>query len=184
MSTFTERPDQLTEGGSGHTTTPAVRHHRDGSPGRGTLIGLVVVLAAAVVGLGAWLIVERSAASDVAVTDEVQQLIDDYHDVWNEYDGEAYLDLVTENGVHVVGGRATSASEQAMIIDGLGRYDWHVEPLGEPIMVGDGPWYVAQANLLTSATYPEEGYEGLSTLTIVDDDGTLRISRHVYTGRS
>lgn len=184
MSTFTERPDHVTESGSGHTPTPTDRHHGDGSSGRGMLIGLVVVLAAAVVGLGAWLIVDGTETSDTAVTDEVQQLLDDYHDAWNEYDGDAYLRLMTPGGMHVVGGRATQAAQQATIIEGLDRYDWHVEPIGEPILVGDGPWYVAQANLLTATTYPEGGHEGLSVLTIVNDDGTMRITRHVYTGRS
>ena len=180
MSSFTEQRESTAE--PAHDRTTASRPHERRDPGHRVLVGLVLVLAAALVGLGAWTIVDRAATADTAVTDEIQQLLDDYHTAWNTWDGDAYRALMTEDGVHVIPGRTMSAAQQATVVEGLERVGWHVEAIGEPIMTGDGPWYVAQAHLLTADTDPEEGRQGLSTLTIVDDGGTLRISRHVYTG--
>jgi hypothetical protein len=180
MSTFTEQRETAARPEAEHTlrTGPGPLER----PTRRVLLGVVVVLIVALVGLSAWTIVDRTSTADTAVTEEIQQLLDDYHIAWNTWDGDAYRALVTEDGVHVIPGRTMSAAQQAIIVDGLERVGWHVEVIGEPIMTGDGPWYVAQANLLTANTYPDEGLRGLSTFTIVDEDGTLRISRHVYTG--
>lgn len=158
---------------------PTVRGTRRGNR---FLIGLVVVLVAALAGLGAWVINDWSSTSDTAVTDEIAQLLDDYHDAWNTWDGDAYLELMTGDGVHRTAGGTSTAAQQARLIDGLERYDWHVEAIGGPIMTGDGPWYVAQANLLTATSYPD-GHPGMSILTVVDDGGALRIAEHVYIGR-
>jgi len=143
---------------------------------------LVVLLAAAVVAVGAWAILAGHGNSDTAVTAEIEELLDDYYTAWNDWDGDAYLTLVTENAVHETSLGTSTAQSQASFIDGFGAYDWHVERIGEAIMHGDGPWYVAQANLLTANTYPEDGHEGMTVLTIVDDEGTLKVARHVYLG--
>jgi hypothetical protein len=184
MSTFTGNREETV--GTAARSTGETEHRIDhaGPKGNRFLIALVVVLAAAVVGLGAWLIIDQTSSSDVATTDEVQQLIDDYHDAWNDHDGDAYLELVTDDAVFVTSLASTPAATQARTISAGERTDWQVEPVGEPIMTGDGPWYVAQANRLTAAVYPDDGYEGLSILTIVDDDGTLLVDRHLYVGQS
>lgn len=174
MSTLTEHRPNV--GGSDFDGTP------HGRPSRRTLVVLIAVLAAAVLGLGAWLVVERNSTTDTAITGEVQQLLDEYYDAWNTWDGDAYLELVTDDGSFAVTGRTTSTAQQATIIEGLERVDWHVETIGDPIMVGDGPWYVTQADHLTGDAYPDSGHQGISTFTVVDDAGTLRISHHVYTG--
>lgn len=179
MSTFTEHRPSV--GGPDSDGTPATPGPH-GRPSRRTLVVLTAVLAAAVLGLGAWLVVERTSTTDTAITGEVQQLLDEYYDAWNTWDGDAYLGLVTEDGSFAVTGRTTSTAQQATIIEGLERVDWHVETIGEPIMVGEGPWYVTQADHLTGAAYPDGGHQGISTFTIVEDAGTLLISHHVYTG--
>lgn len=180
MSTFTDLPSSTAESVSG--TIPVADHHAPERPSRRALIGLILVLAAIVAGLGTWLLVERTSTPETAITDEVERLLDDYYDAWNTWDGDAYLQLVTDDGSFVMTGRTTTTTQQAIVIEGLRRFDWHVEPIGEPIMVGDGPWYVTQADHLTAVGYPDGGHQGISTFTIVDDTGTLRVSRHVYTG--
>lgn len=180
MSTLTEQRERATRSGPEQTPSTDSRAQR---PGRGLLMGLVVVLTAAVIGLAAWVIIDRTSTSDTAVTDDVRELLDAYYTAWNTADGDAYLELVTEDGVFVTSDGADSVATQAASIDSLGPYDWRVEGVGEPIMTGDGPWYVAQVDHLTAKMYPEEGYLGISTFTIVEEDGTLLIERHVYTGQ-
>jgi hypothetical protein len=63
----------------------------------------------------------------------------------------------------------------------LGTYDWHVTPVGEPTMAGDGPWYVSQVNSVDDTTFGDP-VEGISVLTIVDDGGVLRVSNHTFFG--
>ena len=177
MSTLTEHR------GDTYTSSPPPPAPPQGT-GRGNrfLIALVVVLVVAVAVLGGLVISDRTSTSDTAVTDEIGQLLDDYHDAWNNWDGDAYLELVTDNAVHQTSGGETTAARQAAMITNLADFDWHVDTIGDPIMTGTGPWYVAQANVLTDNTAPAEGHSGMSLLTIVDDDGTLRISRHLYVG--
>ena len=181
MSTFTEqRGDTLTT----DVKQPAAPGHgRDAPRASRLLVTLVAVLAAAVVALGAWVVIDQTSTSDTAVTGEIQQLLDDYHAAWNDADGDAYLSLVTDNAVFRIGTDSTPADEQAGYIDNLDAVSWHVEQIGDAIMTGDGPWYVAVANHLTADTYPVEGYDGVSTVTIVDVNGTLRIANHTYLGQ-
>lgn len=179
MSTSTEQRPGISESVPAAATTVRAPAER---PSRRMLLGVVAVLTTIVVGLGAWLIAERTTSDDSPVSNEIQQLLDDYHRAWNSWDGDAYLELVTEDGSFVMPGRTTTPEQQAMIIEGLERFDWHVETVGEPIVAGDGPWYVTQAHHLTGTAYPEDGHQGISTFTIVDDNGTLRISQHLYTG--
>jgi hypothetical protein len=54
-----------------------------------------IVLAGALIGLTAWLVYDLSAESETAVTSEVQTLVDDYLGAWNEYDGDAFMELIT-----------------------------------------------------------------------------------------
>ena len=57
------------------------------------------------------------------------------------------------------------------------------ERLGELIMSGDGPWLVAQVIRMTSTdpTYPN-GVDRISTFTIVDESGTLKVARDIFVG--
>jgi hypothetical protein len=176
MSTLTEHR------GDTYTSSPPPTPPQDTGRGNRFLIALVVVLVAAVAVLGGLVISDRTSTSDTAVTDEIGQLVDDYNDAWNNWDGDAYLELVTDNAVLQTAGGETTAAQQAVMITNLEGSDWHVDTIGDPIMTGNGPWHVAQANVLTDNTSPDEGHRGISLLTIVDDNGTLRISRHVYVG--
>ena len=55
------------------------------------------------------------------------------------------------------------------------------ESSGDAVVTGDGPWHVA---LLSDSTGVEDerAAQGISLFTIVEDDGVLKITRHVYAG--
>ena len=182
MKTLTEREDKTAT----TTTGTEVDQGRSGHPDRGnrTLIAIVIALTVALVGLGAWVIIDRSSTPATAPSDDVAQLWDDYTDAWNNSDGDAFLGLVTSDYTFVTEQGTTSAADQAREIDVLDAYGWSVTPVGEQIMAGDGPWYMTQVNRVENATSAlgAGGVEGISVLTIVDDGGVLRVSNHTFFG--
>lgn len=140
----------------------------------------VIVLAVALLGLGAWTIYDYATGSDMAVPGEIETLLDDYATAWNDYDSAAFLALVTDDYTFESLGQVTSAEEEAAGIAQLGLDDWGVEPTGDRIMAGDGPnYFVAQSNRVTSSV---SDYEGISLYTIVERDGVYLISHHSFTG--
>ena len=142
----------------------------------------VIVLAVALIGLGAWVIYDLVTESDTAATGEIETLLEDYQTAWNEYDGEAFLALVTDNFVHEYAGFSSDADSTAAQIESNEVFENNIETLGEPIMSGDGPtYYVAQVDVLTSQGDAE--LQGVSLFTIVDDADVLRIQQHVFVGQ-
>lgn len=148
----------------------------------------VIALAVALLGLGVWAIYDQTTSPETAVTDEIQTLVGDYLAAWNSYDEEAFLLLVTANYRLDIVGRADSLTLQAAgtsaLFDTLEANDWVESAIGEPIMTGENPWYVALVEHFTSPEYGPEGADGVSTFTIVDDDGTLKVARHDYVGNN
>jgi hypothetical protein len=53
------------------------------------------------------------------------------------------------------------------------------ETSGDAIVTGDGPWYLAMLSDSTDIQ-GERADQGINLFTIVEHDGVLRISRHVY----
>ena len=47
-------------------------------------------------------------------------------------------------------------------------------------MIGEGPWLVSQPLRVTASLEKYKLMEGISTLTIVDDEGVLRVARDVF----
>jgi len=178
MNTLTDREETTTttDVHEGQTT------HPDGS--NRTLKAIVIALTVALVGLGAWVIIDRSSTPETAPRDDVAQLWDDYTDAWNNYDGDTFLQLTTSDYTFVTEQGTTGAADQAIEIDRLGNFGWHVTAVGEQLMAGDGPWYVTQVSHLENATtgIGTDPVEGISVLTIVDDGGVLRVANHTYFG--
>jgi hypothetical protein len=138
-------------------------------------------LAVALVGLGAWVIIDRSSTPATAPSDDIAQVWDDYTDAWNNYDGDAFLEITTDDYTFVTERGTTTAASQAGYISGLGRYDWNATAIGERVMAGDGPWFVTQVNRVQDSTMTEP-VEGISVMTIVDDGGVLRVANHTFYG--
>lgn len=173
MTTLTDREEITT------TSTEAPAGHPDKR--NRTLTAIVIVLTVALVGLGAWVIIDRASTPDTALSDDVAQVWDDYLDAWNDYDGDAFLDVTTDDFTFVTEDATTTADNQAIYINRLGAYDWQVTPVGERVMAGDGPWFVSQVNRVEQSNWSEP-VEGISVLTIVDDGGVLRVANHTFFG--
>jgi hypothetical protein len=152
------------------------------------LIVAVFVLAAVVLGLGAWVVYDQTSSSQTAVNEEIQALLDDYLATWNNQDGEAFLELVTDSyTLHMAGGEVSisqQAEEARLTLEDLEGRDWREVVIGEPIMTGRGPWFVSLVEHFTAPGYGPEGADGISTFTIVDDGGTLKVARHAYVGNN
>ena len=181
MATLT-RPEERT---STRPHEPIDQHVDQHRPGNRFLFITIAVLALALIGLGAWTIVDRSSTSETAVTADIQQLIDDYGAAWNNYDGAAFTALVTD-GYRFVSpyGNNDAVEEADNISNYLESVNWHTTQLGDPVMIGDGPWLVAVPNHLTASDFGADGQDGMSLFTVVDNDGTLLIARHEYMPRS
>ena len=149
----------------------------------------VIALVVALLGIGAWVIFDQTVTPETAATEEIQILVDDYLAAWNSYDEEAFLEHVTASYTLDAVGRASSltltAEETAALFDTLEANDWREAAIGEPIMTGEGPWYVSLVEDFTSLEgYGPEGADGVSTFTIVAEDDILRIARHDYVGNN
>ncbi|MGA7758276.1 MAG: hypothetical protein WCA57_10570, partial [Ilumatobacteraceae bacterium] len=122
-----------------------------------------------------------SSTPATAPSDDIAQVWDDYTDAWNNYDGDAFLEITTDDYTFVTERGTTTAASQAGYISGLGRYDWNATAIGERVMAGDGPWFVTQVNRVQDSTMTEP-VEGISVMTIVDDGGVLRVANHTFYG--
>ncbi len=169
VTSITEQPAQTTE-------MPQREQDRSG------LVYAVWVLAILVVGLSAWVITDLVVDSRTATTAAIDALIADYNAAWNDYDGAAFEALVADGYVFVDGVQTTNVDEQVGIIENVMKgWQFAVEETGEPMMYGDGPWYVAQLNHVTTITN-QDGSGGFSVFTIVERDGTLLVQRHEWLG--
>jgi hypothetical protein len=69
--------------------------------------------------------------------------------------------------------------------DVAGSYEFNEckwERLGEPIMTGEGPWLVSQAYRYAANDYQHPEAAGSAMLTVVDEDGTLKVARDISAG--
>ncbi len=76
------------------------------------------------------------------------------------------------------------AEEASELINSLAARDWREAVIREPSMTGDGPWFVSVVEHFTAPDYGPGGADGVSTFTIVDDDGILKVARHTYVGNN
>jgi hypothetical protein len=116
------------------------------------------------------------------VPSDVETVIDTYSQAWSDYDSEAFLAIVTDDYRHVSENGEFDATEQAAAFQGGRSLNFTAERTGDLIGTGDGPYYVAQGNLLKGGGFPTDGVVGISTFTVVDDGGTLKVSEHVFIG--
>lgn len=167
MATTIEAPPAETTGRADHNN-------------RGLII-TIVVLAIALLALGAWAIDQQTAESETAAPAAVEDLLADYYAALNNYDGEAILALTTENFVHDNGFTTYDQTGMAALVSGRLRvFEYRVERVGDPIVAGDGPYYVAEVNHLTDVSGAAE--DGTSTFVVVDTPGGLKITSQIWRG--
>jgi hypothetical protein len=86
--------------------------------------------------------------SSSTVPDDVETVLDTYTQAWTDYDGEAFLAVVTDDYRHISENGVFDATEQAAGIQAGASFNFTAEAQGDQIGTGDGPYYVAQGNLL------------------------------------
>ena len=152
----------------------------DAAPRRPTaLVVTVVVLLLAVVGLIIWPI--GGDDSSASLPDDLEQLLDDYTDAWNDYDADAFLALTTSDYVMRTERNGESGQQaQANVIATLGNAEWRTTPVGDPIVTGEGPWQVAQQTDVSADFLPAGEESGISTFVIVVEDGVPKVASHTY----
>jgi len=171
MTTMIDRPDTGVD--SGHETLER-RIRR--------LWLTVVILGVFLLGFGAWIIYDYTQDSALAPSAEIAQLVDDYTNAWNDYDGEAFL-ATTQAGYRFTSNAGTfDRTEQLFVIENtLPEVEWRVEALADPMAVGDGPtWFITIPNETTDNI--RDFIEGVSVLTVVDRDGTYLVTGHIFIG--
>lgn len=121
---------------------------------------------------------------------EVEQVLSDYRAAWLAGDPDAFLAVVTDDftiteSIYLQIGdeydiTATSTREEATAERIEGKA-WQVEHVGEPLIVGEGPWIASVAENWTGGNALWV-YNGTGTYGIVDEGGTLRIASVQWTG--
>ena len=119
--------------------------------------------------------------SDSGVPDDVQTVLDTYTQAWNDYDSEAFLVVVTDDYRFMSETGEFDAIEQAEAIAASRSLNISVESQGDLIGAGDGPYYVAEVAVIKGGTFPADGIDGINTITVIDDGGTLKVSEHIFT---
>lgn len=165
-------------------------------PPTGHSIGLWIalcVLALAVIALAAWVIVERGSDADSAVPEDIEALIDDYLEAWEQRDEEAMTSLVTLDFVvneyyyersidRVFRTEVISDDLEGVLNVGFSpSREWTTEQVGDPIIVGDGPWFVAIGENWILDTWRADG---MAHYVIVQENGELKIANHYWAGES
>ncbi len=101
----------------------------------------LAVLVVAVLGLGTWWLVDEYTGVDR----QIEVLLDDYLQAWSEGDGEALLAVMTPMGRHVSDGTASEGlygEELATFVESIDAvYDFEMEPLGDPVILGGPSFY-------------------------------------------
>lgn len=62
----------------------------------------------------------------------------------------------------------------------LGIAEFEAERIGDLMLAGDGPYYVAEAQRITAPGLLASPVEGISMYTIVEEDGVLKVSLHRF----
>jgi hypothetical protein len=135
----------------------------------------LVVMVVAVLGLGTWWLVDQYTGVDR----QIEVLLDDYLQAWSNGDGEALLAVMAPGGRHVSDGTPAGGlggEELAAFVESIdANFDFAMEPLGDPVILGGpGRYLVVQ---------PAEGSltgTGFNLYHILKTDDRLLISHHEW----
>jgi len=144
----------------------------------------VAILTILVLGLGAWIIYDYIQDTAFAPNAEIAQLVEEYTDAWNNYDGEAFLATTREGYTFTssLAGVFDRTEQLAVIEEMLPSYEWEVQALDEPTVVGTGPWWYVSFPVRISSNL-SDSIDGITVLTVVDFDGEYLVASHAFDGR-
>jgi hypothetical protein len=138
--------------------------------------------------------VSETTNRETAISAEIDQVLEDYITAFNNYDLEAIEAVLAEGYMLYETSWDTLSSVSTPLTREYDRGEvltaadiWYPaqetqwERLGEAVMTGDDPWLVSQVIHVTSNNplYPY-GIEGITILTIIDENGTLKVARDVF----
>lgn len=129
---------------------------------------------------------ESTTTTAARIFTDPAAVLDEYIRTYEEGDGAAFRSIVTREYrfLFVGGGAQVTATDQTRNVSNLAGLSWSLEPIGDVTTTGDGPYEITLEHRITADNYGPEGRVGTSTFTIIDDEGTLKVSRHVYSGEA
>ncbi len=101
---------------------------------------------------------------------------------YNEFDEAKYLAATTADYRFVDERGVTPRDVQVTFLPGLRDLRQSGESTSEYRVTGDGPFIVAVDATIRNSSYEPEGRMGTSTMTVVLEDGVLRVAEHRWTG--
>lgn len=159
---------------------------------------IVVLVSVLLVVAAAWVLIDRADEPDSNIETRIDSLLDDYLRAWEEHDEDALRAIVTSDFVineyyyESAGDRVFMTEHidddlQGVVDVGLSPVrQWRPEQAGDPLIVGDGPWFVSiEENWILETSNGRPGNmrgDGISTYVVVDERGTLKIANQFWAG--
>lgn len=158
--------------------TPPSEQLRTAERNNRWLVVAVVVLAVALVALGAWVLYDQASEPDTTATEEVTAALDEYTVAWNSEDADAFRAATTEAYIFVGNGKVTDRESQAQAISIASTFE--VRKVGDLVVMGEGPsFFVTVPNEIS---YGGNDYVGISTYRIVETPDGLKVTAHNWVG--
>lgn len=167
-------------------------------PQRRRLLITVVAVSLLLVAAAAWVLIDRANQSESDIETRIESLFGEYLRAWEEHDAEGFRAVVTNDFVineyyyQVAGDRVFMTEHIDEDLDGVvnvglnASRQWRPEQTGEPLIVGDGPWFVSIEEDWVLETYngrPNDlRGDGTSTYVVIDEGGTLKIANQFWAG--
>lgn len=142
------------------------------------LVAAVVVLAVALVALGAWVLYDMASEPETAASDEITAVLDDYNAAWNEGDDDAFRELTSEGYTFTSGDTTANRDVQAVSIVASSTFD--VRRVGDLVVMGDGPEYFVVA--AEEIAYGGGDFVGVSAYRVVETEEGLKVAEHTWVG--
>jgi hypothetical protein len=116
----------------------------------------------------------------------VAQLLDDFATAHAENDADLMQAIITDDYVSTVDfyrpGEVTAdfTAVGPFSATTTGRLTYRIERFGEPIVAGNGPWFVTVGEVWIPDSFNRD--DGTATYVVVDDGGTLKIAKYFWAG--
>ncbi len=159
------------------------------------LLVLSAFLAVVVLALGGWLLFDSDGGAEASIPAEIDAVVEDYFNAWNAYDADA-LRAVTTDGFRIYESEYLTEFTASGPVSLSYDLDWALNRIevvyptvearwtryGGPVVAGEGPWLAAQvvgSVRVPRPNLPPVEFRGVVMLTIVDEDGTLKVARDI-----
>jgi hypothetical protein len=165
----------------------------DGGARGGGRRWIVVVLGAGVAlfaGVLAYVVVADD--DDPTVPDDVQEVLDEFRGAMESNDVATIQGLVTDDfrrPDYLGDPRSNTPSRGVRTVEFFeSSRGFEIDPVGDPIVTGDGPWYVAQVEDWTVVVPNDHGddlvvaYDAITTFVVIETDDGLRIDDAYWAG--